>query len=186
MIKLLSEIPLRARRPFRGVEVGVAVGMLSKVLLSTYPNLQLWMVDAWRPPPEDSPYRRTNDMRSKLTDKQQEGRYLGPIRELADHYFGRAIPCRGNSTEWADFARRLGLSFSFVFIDGDHSREGVWADVNAWWPLVKPGGIFCGHDYGSLKYSGVKQSVDEFAAEKGIDICQCTGLSEHVWYHFKE
>lgn len=35
----------------------------------------------------------------------------------------------------------------FCFIDGDHSYEGVTADLNAWWPKVRPGGTLAGHDY---------------------------------------
>ncbi|HEY6507627.1 MAG TPA: class I SAM-dependent methyltransferase [Vicinamibacterales bacterium] len=34
----------------------------------------------------------------------------------------------------------------FVFIDGDHSEEGLLADWRAWSPLVEPGGIVALHD----------------------------------------
>ncbi len=39
-------------------------------------------------------------------------------------------------------------SLDWVFIDADHSFEAVSADVAAWYPKVKPGGILSGHDYG--------------------------------------
>ncbi len=35
----------------------------------------------------------------------------------------------------------------FVYIDGDHSYEGVLADIDAWWPLIRSGGFLCGHDW---------------------------------------
>lgn len=35
----------------------------------------------------------------------------------------------------------------FVFLDGDHSLEAVRAEVRAWLPKLKPGGILAGHDY---------------------------------------
>jgi len=34
-----------------------------------------------------------------------------------------------------------------VFIDGDHAYPSVIADIDAWLPKVRPGGILAGHDY---------------------------------------
>lgn len=38
-------------------------------------------------------------------------------------------------------------SLDFVWIDGDHRYDAVLADLRAWWPKVKPGGVLAGHDY---------------------------------------
>lgn len=38
-------------------------------------------------------------------------------------------------------------SVDFVFIDADHSYEGVKKDILAWLPKVKKGGVLSGHDY---------------------------------------
>lgn len=38
-------------------------------------------------------------------------------------------------------------TIDFVWIDGDHSLEGVRADIAAWLPKVKAGGVIAGHDY---------------------------------------
>ena len=34
----------------------------------------------------------------------------------------------------------------FVFIDADHSYEGVKRDIVAWHPKITPGGVIAGHD----------------------------------------
>ncbi len=47
---------------------------------------------------------------------------------------------------------------SFVFIDASHDQASVAADIKAWLPKVKPGGVLAGHDFG---YSGVASAVME-------------------------
>ena len=49
-------------------------------------------------------------------------------------------------------------SLDFVFIDAQHEYEAISADIAAWYPKVKRGGIIGGHDY---DWEGVKQAVDE-------------------------
>lgn len=49
-----------------------------------------------------------------------------------------------------------------VFLDGDHSYESVKADIEAWLPKVRSGGLLCGHDYSDHEgFPGVKQAVRE-------------------------
>lgn len=50
----------------------------------------------------------------------------------------------------------------FLYIDADHSYRGVSADLEAWVPHVKPGGLIVGDDYDSSLYPGVKEAWDEF------------------------
>lgn len=40
-------------------------------------------------------------------------------------------------------------SLDFVYIDGNHGYNYVRMDLSGWWPKVKSGGLFCGHDYGN-------------------------------------
>lgn len=47
-------------------------------------------------------------------------------------------------------------SLDAVFIDADHHAEAVEADIRAWWPKLRPGGIMAGHDWDR---PGVKQGV---------------------------
>ena len=61
-------------------------------------------------------------------------------------------------------------SVSSVYVDGDHSREGVLADLRAWWPRYDGKGIFAGHDYGHPTCPGVREAVDGFFGALGVQV----------------
>jgi Methyltransferase domain len=69
-------------------------------------------------------------------------------------------------------------SLDFVFLDAAHDYENVKLDIESWYPKVKNGGIFAGHDYGK-DWPGVINAVHEFLSKKsynGLDI-----MDESCW-----
>jgi len=58
-------------------------------------------------------------------------------------------------------------SFDTVFIDGNHFYEDVCADIDAWLPKVRKGGILCGDDY---FYEGVRYAVLDKLSHVDTDI----------------
>jgi hypothetical protein len=77
----------------------------------------------------------------------------------------------------------------------------VVKDLNAWWPKIKKGGLFCGDDYiphdgdiwltvGDKKeYAcmfGVRKAVNEFTEEKNLKLYETTEEPYwRQWYTFK-
>lgn len=65
--------------------------------------------------------------------------------------------------------------FDFIYIDANHTYDGVKADLEAWWPKLKDGGMFCGDDYthlvnpGEGKY-GVVEAVNEFVEKYNLKL----------------
>lgn len=57
-----------------------------------------------------------------------------------------------------------------VFIDGDHNEEAVYADIEAWAPKIKSGGILCGHD---IDEQGVFAAVMRFFGTRHERIGRC-------------
>jgi hypothetical protein len=56
-------------------------------------------------------------------------------------------------------------SLDWVYVNGDHTYEGVKTDLEAYYPLLKRGGLLAGDDYGLVdRWNwGVTPAVDEFA-----------------------
>lgn len=52
---------------------------------------------------------------------------------------------------------------SFLFIDGDHSLEGIQSDIKNYLPLMKSGGTIAGHDY---FHPPIKETVDTIFGNK--------------------
>lgn len=69
------------------------------------------------------------------------------------------IPVRGFSTDVVEQVRKISPSLNLLFIDGDHSYEGVKVDWEAYKDFLKPGSIVVFHDYGWA--DGVKRVVHE-------------------------
>lgn len=71
------------------------------------------------------------------------------------------IQGNSHSTETKSYVKNLGIQFDILFIDGDHSFNGVIKDFMMYYPLVKTGGYLVFDDYGDIRFSPeVKTAVD--------------------------
>ena len=68
-------------------------------------------------------------------------------------------------------------SLDLVFLDASHRYEDIKADILAWYPKVKKGGIFSGHDYPT--WTQVVRAVDEYFPNRNFQV------SENCWIHTK-
>jgi predicted O-methyltransferase YrrM len=125
------------------VEIGSYIGASACFIaagMKKSPGDKLYCIDTWQNEGMAEGKRDTFTEFKKNTSK----------------YKDLIIPHRGESRELAKkFDRRI----DFLFIDGDHSYEGVRADVNSWFPKLNPGALVLFHDVGWA--DGVQQVIDE-------------------------
>lgn len=140
------------------VELGVAEAQFSRDILN-WGVVKLYSIDAWATINGqkgdggfDQEWHNMNYYKAKLL--------LKPFGE-------RSVILRGLSVE---MSRQLeDDSLGFVNVDCDHSYEGVKADIHAYWPKLKVGGVMAFHDMENTMY-GVKQAVQEFAKANGLEV----------------
>lgn len=159
-----AQLPyLFAKWGFRvGAEIGVEQGRYSQQLLAAMPGLCLHCVDCWEAYPG---YRES----SRYPAERVAGFYAAARARLAE-YGERAVFHRARSVEAAEEFRDSSLDF--VFIDANHTREAVTADLAAWEPKVRSGGVVYGHDFYDLELPDeaveVASAVRAWVAEHGI------------------
>jgi predicted O-methyltransferase YrrM len=76
-----------------------------------------------------------------------------------------------------DAAKNWKIPIDLLFIDGDHSYEGVKTDYLTWSPFVHKGGVIAFHDYHPVNWPGIKKFIDEEASKE----LKFLGLHERVW-----
>lgn len=64
-------------------------------------------------------------------------------------------------------------SLDFVYLDAAHDEASVAADIAAWLPKIKPGGVLAGHDYHTA-WPGVVIAVDAAFGKAHEIVCQQT------------
>jgi len=133
-------------------ELGVDVGNNASVLLDVFKPSKCYLIDNFW--------------------------YNGKLEERIENYLGRI---NGVELLVGDSSEQLGTlsddSLDFIYIDADHTYEGVKRDIDVAHKKIKKGGIiqfndYCRYDYKLGMYYGVVDAVNEFLQEtKNKIIC---------------
>jgi len=143
-----------------GVEIGVDEGRFSEALLVNSKLEKLYSVDAW-----DIDFDRTMAVFRKwaVRHNKHEAKYETARRRLAA-FDERSVVVRKLS--W-DAVKDFGDgSLDFIYVDASHRFSGVARDLIDWWPKLRMGGLFAGHDYWKSYRCEVMDAVNGFVVEK--------------------
>jgi hypothetical protein len=129
-----------------GAELGVWDGRtLGRLLANTMAHIIA--VDAWVDQGEYTGKDRHGNIWDHQTHRQK-------VEDLAAEYEGRVTIYDEMTVTAARYVEDASLDF--IFIDADHSYEGVMADIEAWESKVRPGGWVMGHD---INWNSVRSAV---------------------------
>jgi len=156
--RLLAKLPRNAV----GAEVGVWKGDFSSLLFGVTRPKHLHLVDPWTYAYDPDFNRPMYGGRDTEGQQRMDGIHDDVCRRFAKQ------TAQGRLTVWRltsiDASHELG-PLDWVYIDACHDYENVKNDLEAYYPLVKPGGTIAGDDYGTIGWweDGVRHAVIEFA-----------------------
>ena len=153
-----------------GAEIGVAFGAHSRRILDGTNIKKLWGIDPYFP----------NLFCNFHTQNEADIFYYWVLDKML--IFGDRYKLL------RDFANKAKLQFKnesldFIFIDGDHSYEGVRDDLNNWVSKVRTGGLVCGDDYNTI-WPGVPRAVNEFISKNSYALN--FACNNRVWWFIKK
>ena len=138
------------------VEIGCWKGKSSAYLgveiINSKKNITLDCIDTWKGSDEHISYKHIKEE----TLYQLFIQNISPLLSVINPIKMDSVSASKNYED---------KSIDFVFIDGAHDYKSVKADIDAWFPKVKIGGVIGGHDYKN-GWVGVDRAVDEFFVDK--------------------
>ncbi len=150
------------RLPTGGVaiEIGVWHGDFSRTILDLIKPEKLYLIDPWANVSDESHSEafvgRTEDGKMERIYSKVQKRYAKEIRA------GQVEIIR----DWSvpALAGFKPASIDFAYVDGDHSYEGVKADLAALFPKMRLGGVMAFDDYHRRGWwgDGVIRAINEF------------------------
>ena len=161
-LEALREICAKAHWTRVAIEVGCWAGATTYFLSDRFTTV--YAVDHWQGS------ERLTDIANNVGNEVVFETFC---RNMGQRLISTVVPLRGLSMFWSSVwpeCRKADL----VFIDASHDYASVKADIAAWWPHVKAGGILCGHDYNT--HGGVQKAVDDFGKD---------GVIANVWWRKK-
>lgn len=147
-----------------GLEIGVAEGDFTEILLAAAQPARLHLIDPWEHQADQAYAADTMNVPSDEAERRHRR-----VRERFkdDIAAGRVVVHRGYSQDFAaGFPDR---GFDWIYIDGAHHFEACARDLDLYARTVKDGGLILGHDYAASAAAkamnfGVVEAVNRFVA----------------------
>lgn len=126
------------------IELGVAAGKFAIQLMGANPAIEYLGIDRWSDHHDGEEYGHAKAVIELLGGKVMRSTFHDALPFIADE------------------------SADLIYIDGyAHTGQDGGQTLDEWWPKLKRGGIFSGHDY-HPEYMPTIQTVDAFVQKHGL------------------
>lgn len=178
IIELYDEMARELKPGAVAIECGVAYGKSLAYLASVLdPGVDILAVDIWQTfqgrTTFPEAFRKARfDHRSPMAAAK---RNVVDVLERMNPAGDQALYSR---IEWIqarseDVPKYLDFEVDFVFLDDHHEEESVYAEIMAWLPRLKSGGVIAGHDindhYPGVE-RGVRRALERISAPGAIEV----------------
>ena len=176
-LKSRNELPILAHHNgcADSAEIGVFDGKFSEVICRNIPNVYHICVDTWSP---SRNHRDINKLEKALSDAKER------LKEYHTSFYRMKSVDASNEI--------LDKSLDFIYIDAAHDYKSVLMDLISWYPKLRSGGLFSGHDFSDEAHQTrcVKKAVEDFALSKWINDIYvtkyCPEDNQPSWYWIKK
>ncbi|HEY2811085.1 MAG TPA: class I SAM-dependent methyltransferase [Rhabdochlamydiaceae bacterium] len=143
------------------VEVGSWLGKCTRDCAAQIPEGGVvFAVDHWQ---GSADHRENEEVKTWLPHLYQQ--FLSNVVHAGLTH--KIIPIRMESCAAAKRFEQLEMPIDLIYIDASHDYYSVYCDLEAWHPLIKQGGIFCGDDWFCRT---VRDAVKDFAKSCNLAI----------------
>ena len=178
-IKRVKRAQFLNKMPKGGVaiEIGVWRGEFSRKILDALEPKKLCLIDPWKNfddhddkafsgREEDEKMDEIHDEVCRLYEAEIKARQVIVMREMS----GDALKKFRNAT------------INFAYVDGDHSYEGVKADLDALFPKMVVGGVMAFDDYHRRGWwgDGVLRAIHEFIGAHPAEVRVLTVIGAQI------
>lgn len=153
-----------------GAEIGVHRGEFSKFILENAQPKKLHLIDPWKWFHEEKYTTTLYGGKAGGGQRNMDLRYGRVKRRFSKQINSRQVVIHRMLSKQAS-KEITDKTLDWIYIDGDHSYEGVMNDLVNYYPKLKQGGFIIGDDYDEGNWYGddIKRAVADFVATFRVD-----------------
>jgi hypothetical protein len=151
-----------------GAEIGVHQGDFSQQILEIAKPKKLFLIDPWKYF-TDPKHARSMYGGERASQEIMDERHASVAARMDQQIADGVVEIR-RETSAAAAVRFPDQFFDFVYVDGDHTYEGVKEDLRLYMPKIRSGGLLIGDDYRDGWGVGVVKAFHELLADDSLII----------------